>query len=463
MKTPLLCIVLLLLSACATYHPHPVAPAELMGAFETRTLDSPDLQRYIAAHCGNGGACTPGVWNLHTLTLATFYFSPVLDSARARYGSSQAALQSAAQRPNPALQFPLGYTANPKAGESPYTFGLGLDIPLETAGKRGYRMAQAQQLSNAARSDIGNVAWQVRSRLRRHMLGFYAATRRTEMLEQQIAAQQQIVAMLEKRLAVGTASAPEANQARIALARIRVDLAEAQRQTQDERAQIAAVIGLPVEALANIRMNFETFERIYPDIPAAGVRRQAILNRADVVAALAEYEASQAALQLEIARQYPDMHIGPGYVFDAGAEKFVLLVSNIVLPLFNQNQGPIAEAEARRTEAAARLNAVQADAIGATGRAVQDYWAARENLRYTESLLSAQKRQLHEVQKGFKAGETDRLALTLAQQKFYTQALTRQDALLQVQRSIGQLEDAMQRPLLATSFPAVSEIEELKR
>ncbi|MBW4057301.1 MAG: TolC family protein, partial [Proteobacteria bacterium] len=209
MKNPLLCIVLLLLSGCATYHPHPVAPAALMAAFEARTLDSPELRRYIDAHCGSG-VCAPGVWNLQTLTLAAFYFSPLLDSARARYGSSQAAIQSAGERPNPALKFPLGYTANAKSGESPYTFGLGLDIPIETAGKRGYRLTQARQISNAARSDIGTVAWQVRSRLRGHMLGFYAATRRARILERQIVTQQEIAAMLDKRLAVGAASAPEA-------------------------------------------------------------------------------------------------------------------------------------------------------------------------------------------------------------------------------------------------------------
>jgi cobalt-zinc-cadmium efflux system outer membrane protein len=355
------------------------------------------------------------------------------------------------------LQFPLAYTANAKAGESPYTYGLGLDIPIETAGKRGYRVAQAQQLSNAARLNIGNVAWQVRSRLRSHMLNLHAATRRVEILEQQISAQQQIVAMLDKRFALGAASAPEANQARIALTQNRIDLAHAQHQRQDERAQIAATIGVPVSAMTHIQIDFDAFERVYPGIPADDARRQAILNRADVLAALSEYEASQAALQLEIARQYPDIHIGPGYIFDAGAHKFVLPLSGITLPLFNQNQGPIAEASARRTEVAARVNAVQAQAINDTGRAVQNYRAALDNLRLAESLLSAQQRQLQDRQKTFNAGETDRLTLALAQHAFYINALARQDALVQVQGSIGQLEDAMQRPLSASDFPATPE------
>ena len=444
-----------MLSGCATYHPQPVSPAALMKDFEVRSLDNPELRLYIAAHCGNPNACAPGIWNLNTLTLAAFYFSPALDVARAKHGTSVAAIQSAGQHPNPALQLPLGYTSNAKSGESPYTYGLGLDIPIETAGKRGYRMAQAQQLSNAARFNIGNVAWQVRSRLRGHMLNLYAATRRVRLLEQQIVTQQQIAAMLDKRLAVGATSAPEDSHAHIALARNQVDVAHAQQQAQDERAQIAAAIGVPVAALAQIKIDFDTFERVYPAIPDDEARRQAVLNRADVLAALSEYEASQAALQLEISRQYPDIHIGPGYTFDAGAHKFLLPVSGITLPLFNQNQGQIAEAGARRKEMAARVNAVQAQAINDTERTVQNYRTALEGLRLAETLLSAQQLQLQDLQKTYQAGETDRLTLAIAQHVLYTQELVHQDALVQVQQDIGQLEDAMQRPLSTTGFPAV--------
>jgi len=455
-KNLVLFLSLAVLSGCATYQAQPIAPAALMEAFEARTLNNPDLQHYVTSHLpADASHRVANTWDLTTLTLAAFYFSPELDIARAKADASQAAVQTAGQHPNPALQFPLGYTSNAKAGESPYTYGLGLDIPIETVGKRGYRVAQAQQLSNAARFTIGNVAWQVRSRLRSHLLNLYAALRKAEILEQQITIQQQIVAMLDKRLAVGAASAPEANQARIALAQNLIDLAHAQQQRQDERVQVAATIGVPVGALAKIQISFDAFEHVYPAIPANDVRRQAILNRADLLAALSEYEASQAALQLEIARQYPDIHIGPGYTIDAGAHKFVLPISGISLPFFNQNQGPIAEASARRKEVAAHVNAVQAQALDDTERATQNYRAALGNLQLAESLLSAQQRQLQAMQKTFNAGETDRLTLALAQHAFYIDVLTRQNALVQVQGNIGQLEDAMQRPLSATDFPTM--------
>lgn len=449
---------LLLLSACASYQAQPIAPHDLMQSFEARSLNNPKLQAYVNAHLQEEANCSlPQTWNLTRLTLAAFYFSPKLDVARAKAGVSRSAMRTAQQYPNPALQIPLAYTTNPKTGESPYTFGLGLDIPIETANKRGYRVAQAQQLSNAARFAVGGVAWQIRSRLRGHLLKLYAATHKAKILEQQINIQQQIAAMLDRRLAVGEVSAPQASQTHISLAQTRADLAKTQQQIRDERARLAATIGVPVDALTKIRINFDAFERTYPDIPADAMRRHAILNRADVLAALSEYEASQAALQLEIARQYPDIHIGPGYTFDAGAHKFVLPVSGISLPFFNHNQGPIAEANARRKEAAARVNAAQAQAVDDTERAVQNYRAALENLRLTESLLSAEQRQLQAMQQTFNAGETDRLTLALAQHTFYINTLARQDALVQVQGNIGQLEDAMQRPLSFSDFPAVVE------
>ena len=64
-----------------------------------------------------------------------------LDLARAENAKAVAAIQTASQRPNPNLQFPFQYASDPKPEDSPYIPGLRLDIPIETAGKRGYDSA----------------------------------------------------------------------------------------------------------------------------------------------------------------------------------------------------------------------------------------------------------------------------------------------------------------------------------
>ena len=84
-KQSVLLLAFVVLSGCATYHSQPIAPAALIQAFEARTLDNPDLQRYVALHIKTAAnSRAPNAWDLTTLTLAAFYFSPELDVARAK-------------------------------------------------------------------------------------------------------------------------------------------------------------------------------------------------------------------------------------------------------------------------------------------------------------------------------------------------------------------------------------------
>ena len=443
------------LSGCASFTAAPITPVATMRSFEERSLNSAEVQNYVASHVSAGNTAGPvTTWDVQSLTLAAIYFSPELDLARAQSATSGAAVQSASQPPNPSLQLPFEYTSNPKPGDSPYTLGLGLDIPIETAGKRGYRVARARQLSAAARFEVGDAAWQVRRRLRAQLLDLFVARRRSRLLDQQVQARQQVVQMLHKRLAAGAVSAPEVHQARAALMQDRLELAKANQQGFDALAGAAAVIGLPARALETEDIRLDAFLADPPDLPGDAAREHALLNRADLLASLADYEASQASLQLEVANQYPDIRLGPGYTYDAGARKFALSLSGITLPLFNQNQGPIAEATARRHEAAARFDAIQAQAIGQVDRAVRHHHAALTARRLSESLQATQERQLAAVRKAFELGETDRLSLALAEVDANSAALAREDALAQVQRAAGDVEDAMQIPLSAS--PALS-------
>jgi outer membrane protein TolC len=285
-----LVILVLSLSACATYHDRPIQLDDMAREYESRSLENTELREFIAKNLGHDiKPWPPQQWDLSTLTLAAYYYNPGLDVARAKWDVAEAAVITAGQRPNPILRLPFQYTVDPKNGDTPWTYGINLDIPIETAGKRGYRIAQAQQLSLATRLDIGNIAWQVRSRLRSDLLNLYATTRKVSFLEKVISAQEDIVSMLDNRLSHGAASAAEVHEARIALGQNRRDLALAETQMRDARARVASAIGTPPSALNDVDISFDVFEQSDFEIPSKEVRYKAVLGRPDLLSALAKY------------------------------------------------------------------------------------------------------------------------------------------------------------------------------
>jgi outer membrane protein TolC len=167
----------------------------------------------------------------------------------------------------------------------------------------------------------------------------------------------------------------------------------------------------------------------------------------DVRRSLAQYAAAEADLQLEISKQYPDLQIGPGYTYEERNSFFVIGLST-TLPLFNRNQGPIAEAEARREEAAAAFLEKQAQVIAGSERALALYVAALKELAEADqSLRKLQDAHLQMMEQAVRLGEEDQLSLNGVQIESSVVARARLDALAHAQSTLGELEDAVQRPL----------------
>ena len=434
------------LAGCARFDSRPIAPAETAAQFEQRTLDNPALKLFLERnlhHELTNWAARD--WDFDRLTLAAFYYHPSLDVARARWAVATAGKTTAGERPNPTLSIAPGYNTTTTI-PSPWLVTPSLDIPIETAGKRGYRIAQAQQLSEVARLNIAAVAWQVHSAVRRSLVNLDAALATEALLKEQQAIQTENLRLLELQYQAGAISAFELTQARVAADSTRLTWRDAERQSAEARVQLAQAIGVSVHALDGVEFSFDSLHAMPVEARLTDARRQALLNRADILGALAEYAASQSALQLEIAKQYPDIHLNPGYEFDQGNNKWLLGLS-VTLPVLNHNQGAIAEAEARRTEAAAKFNVLQATVLGEIDLALASYRSALRKQADTDALLVNLHRQEKSARALLAAGEISRSELVGLQLQFSSAALARQDALAKAYLATGQLEDALQSPL----------------
>ena len=181
------------------------------------------------------------------------------------------------------------------------------------------------------------------------------------------------------------------------------------------------------------------------------------------VQAIEDSVAAEAAVHSEIAKQYPNFNIGPGYTYEERNSFFTVGLSTS-LPVFNRNQGPIAEAEGRRKEAAAAFLQTQAQVVAKSERALAIYTAALKEVGEAQSLYQLQETQLQIVQQTIRAGADTRLSLDGVQVQLSVLARARLDALGRAQRALGDLEDAVQRPLgPGETFPVNVESPVLKK
>jgi outer membrane protein TolC len=402
------------------------------------------LRQFVETALGHPVAWPPKGCDLRFLTLAAFYFNPELAVARAQLETAKAGIQTARMRPNPVLDFSPGIP-------SPYLIGLGFAFPIITAGKRGYEIQYAKNISAQAEFTLAELAWKVRSQVRSALLTYLLAEHNGAQAQAAEQLQQVRTTRQSQQLQAGEISRPEWETARAALLGAQMTSRTAEGRIAPARAALAAAIGIPPTALDGVQLVWHKLE----DLPSLSVltrneiRRDTVLNRLDVRRALADYQTAQSNLQLEIARQIPNFQLGPGYTYEEQQSYFTTSVS-IELPILNHNEGPIAQAEAQRKQTAANLLATQANVIAQCEQALAQYRADYEILQAAQAARgNFQRAQVPLAQRSLQAGESDWFSLNSVLLESSAAEKAWIDAVFQAQAAVGQLEDAIQKPLEA--------------
>jgi outer membrane protein TolC len=438
------------LCGCATYQPEPLEPATVAQQFESRSLSNAGLCEYLDANLGAKFSAPPSrEWDLASLTLVGFYYSPDLGVADARVREADAAVITARAVPNPTVHVGPQYREAISPNFAPWAIGsFSLDLSIETAGKRGYRIAEVERLADAARLAAGETAWTVRSRIRAALLQLMLDVRERDLAAQEEETLAQVAILFTQRVKAGGASQPDLSLALSSLQGAKLKSAQADARLSEDRNVLSAAIGLPVEALDGARFSLPTLDSPpnQRSLSAKAIQSLALLNRIDLRRELAQYAAADEALKLEVAKQYPDIDISGGYSWEGGENIFELGPS-AVLPVFNQNQGPIAEAEARRKVVAAQFLAAQAGIIEQSQATLVRYRGALIALEAARSAADFQAKRLDQARRALAVGESDTVVLAQTQLQDLAAQQSALASLTNAQTALGALEDSIQRPL----------------
>lgn len=421
-------IVLLLVAPLS-----PLLHGEGPPPFEERSLSAPALQRVA-------GCRRAADWELDSLTAVALYLHGDMEIAQAQAATAEAGITTAGTRPNPSLSL-VPQTTTPLRTYKNGTYSTNLDLPIETAGKRGWRLEQSRKMAEASRALLDSTAWQLRGRVRTNLVALYAARQRSELRKSSAAQHLAIGESMRRRVEAGESSRPEMLQIRLLHNQAELAAADAVKQDVEARAALADAIGVPLAGMEGVELELTPFARLPGLSEAEGLVRNALARRSDLAAARAERDAAVAAVRSELARRYPDLHLLPGYSYDDGRNK-VELGFSFELPIFNQNKGLIAEARGRVAEAEARWHSAEARAGGEIAMARASFTAARAKCEVAERLLEEQRKDVESVQRLFDAGEIDLLSLSSAKVEYDVSASARLDALVEAQQAFGALEQA---------------------
>jgi len=435
----------LLLLACSATVPPGYDSAEALRHYAARRLDDPGLQQFLARQLGSDAAAAAAPWDPQRLVLAALYFHPDLPVARSHWQLARAQALSARAAPPVSLSAALG-RATGAVGVSPWLAGAALEVLLEPGARRQQRAERAAVLAYAAQVEVRQVAWQVQEAVVGATLELWSAQGRERTLASRSQLQEQRAALYEQRVNAGEAAGSDWRRELSARDRLALALAQARGAVAQARVHLAQAVGVPSAALDGVPLRLEQFDAA-PVVPAPALDgtllQQALQQRADLRAALAQLQAAQQDLQIELARRWPDLHLGPGYQFDLGANKYEVSLGAD----WPRSDGPIAEALARRERAAQQLLALQARLIATVEDAAAGWRLGAAALASADALLAAAQRREDAASAGLAAGTLDRPALLAARIDREESAQAQRDTLEQSWRLQLALEQALQAPL----------------
>lgn len=438
------------LAGCAARQEPPRAPAlaETAAAWAAPRTDDEALRAALTARGIDTGRWPLPAWDAEALSALALQRHPELAVARAELRAAEADALVARQRAGLGAELTAEHHSEDGRSASPWSLGIAVDVLLGGGPRRAALGEQADALAREAVEQAALATWAVRQRVHAAARELALAARRRAAADALRATRAEQLAAQQGRLAAGAADRRELAQAAQSEADAAQAAAEARAAERAARARLADAAGLPLAALDTLPLALDTALAEPPPLQAVDLQRAALLNRLDLRAALARHDAAEAALRVELARQWPELTLRPGVAWDQG-DRVWSLGLGLVLPPGGTNRAAIDAALAQRALQARRVEAVQAAAL-ARLEAARDALAASEELRSAADAAHAQAADaLRRTDRRLAAGDADRLDRLAARATLQEAERRRLDALAERAAAVGALEDALQQPLAA--------------
>jgi len=282
-----------------------------------------------------------------------------LISARRATAAGEAVVDMAGARPNPVVSLNTsGFNSRSSGSGGNLDTTLRIDQPIERGNKRGLRLAVADSLLQANRSDESDSLRQQRLLARLAYFDLKAAEDKLRLANESAQLARQILAKADLRLRAGDLSAADVARIRTDTLKIESDAVQAQIDLRRSRLALAQLLAMEKEAARLATADpWPAFSRLAITTPE-------IEMRPDVIAARQRLEAAERSIQLAKAQQVRDVTLGAQVERAPDDRNRSVYGVGVSVPLFTgyDYRGEIRRAHVDRDSALDELERVRATA-----------------------------------------------------------------------------------------------------
>jgi cobalt-zinc-cadmium efflux system outer membrane protein len=362
-----------------------------------------------------------------------------LRAARQQRALALAGLTTARQVPNPTFSFVA-------ARDTPHE-GLTLDVPLELGGKRGKRIAVAEQERKSTELDLTILMRQIRRRTREAFFKSLAARAQSAQAKKGVDLSTRLRDLVQARYEAGDVAQLDVLQAEVEVARSAADyetIAQGQRAAD---VALAALLNRKIEEPLSLT---GTVDEVPPATTLETVTNEAMQSSADLLKTAQDLNTEKSRLQLAQAQRIPNLDLSAGIDFNSppdfreGARGGV----GISLPIFYHGQGEIALSNSRIELLRLTLASQRLNVAAQVASSYFDYEAkAHQAEQYRDKIVPQTLKMEEMAEESYQAGKTNVLTLLDAQRRLNDVQKAYIDAVLAAQTSFAALEEAVGVPL----------------
>jgi cobalt-zinc-cadmium efflux system outer membrane protein len=362
-----------------------------------------------------------------------------LVAGRLHRAVSLAGVKIAGERPNPSV---IGAATRDTPHES-----LLFDLPLELGGKRPTRIAEARQEVVLTDIEIATLSRQVRRQVRD---AFYTAAQAKSEVDQQIQLadlSRRLRNIANDRFNAGDVPQLEVMQADLELSRAEADRDVAAQEMKVAFAKLNALLNVSSDTQWDLVSPLDTLPQAVtlPDVTA-----RALDSNYDLLHLAQEFKVEQSREKMFRAMRFPEVIIEAGADFNSPPDFEVGARGQLTvgLPIFNRQQGELAQSAANQRLIEAEITAKRRQVSGDVEAAFAELNAKLTQVDLYRRIVIPAGRKLESLtEDSYRAGKANILTVIEAQRTVRQNERDYLQSLLELQKAFSELEETVGVPL----------------